>query len=209
MEATDLNYENLVGVLLRDYEVRAKTDSARFMRWYLENVWRLDVQDADDACVDGQQDKGIDAIYVSDFEETVFLFQSKVRQSATSKLGDVELKNFFGSVEQFRTPQSIEAILDGAANDALKRAIIRWKVKEKVAAGYTVSGYFCTNQLGNADTFDYLSAVSGLILADADGIAKNFVETEKPAGVTGEFLFDSPDFEVINYSTGMCKRASF
>ncbi len=202
MNLHELEYDHLVSTILQPYLQRANTDSARFMRWYLENIWRLDPQNADDACVDGQQDKGIDAIYVSDFDEVVFLFQSKVRQKAGAELGDVDLKNFFGSVEQFRTVEGVDAIMAGDAKEALKRAIDRSEAASKIASGYDVVGYFCTNQVANADAIAYLDIVNGLVLADATSIVNSFIEIDKTAGVTGEFLFDAPEFEVINYSTG-------
>jgi len=202
VDPSELNYENLVNSVLAAYAGRADTDSGRFMRWYLENIWRLEPQDADDACVDGPQDKGIDALYVSDFDETIYLFQSKIRQKTSSALGDVELKNFFGSVEQFRTTDGVQAILDGDANETLKKTILRSQASEKIKSGYNVAGCFCTNQTANPDALAYIDIVEGLQLADAIDISSKLVDLERSAGVTGEFLFDAPEFEVIEYSTG-------
>ncbi len=77
MTPDDLEFGSLNKSYLKKYEKRAPDDSARFLRWCLENIFRLDQQDADDACVDGQQDKGIDGIISSNTEESIRIFQSK------------------------------------------------------------------------------------------------------------------------------------
>jgi len=124
MDVEDLSYASLTTALLKEYEKRAATDSARFLRWFLENIYRQDPQDADDACVDKKQDKGVDGILVNDVIETVFIFQSKVRQNEKSTLGDTDLKEFWGTLAQFETEETVQVILDGAANAELKSAIL-------------------------------------------------------------------------------------
>ncbi|MFN8388642.1 MAG: hypothetical protein U0X92_19785, partial [Anaerolineales bacterium] len=54
-----------------------RSDSSAFLFWFLENFFRLDKQDAEDAICDQTNDKGIDGIYVDDEDEIIFLFQSK------------------------------------------------------------------------------------------------------------------------------------
>ena len=81
----------------------------------MEEIFRLEPQDADDACVDSQLDKGIDAIFVSEQAEEIYLFQSKVRQKRNAKLGDKDIKEF---AEVRSSAQSIRNLLDGnASND--------------------------------------------------------------------------------------------
>ena len=44
MDVEDLSYASLTIALLKEYEKRAATDSARFLRWFLENIYRQDPQ---------------------------------------------------------------------------------------------------------------------------------------------------------------------
>ena len=62
MEASDLSYSSLSKQELKPYEKRAPDFSGQFIRWFLENIYRLEESDADDACVDDRHDKGVDAI---------------------------------------------------------------------------------------------------------------------------------------------------
>lgn len=125
MQIADLEFQNLAQNLLKPYQKRAATESSQFLRWFLENIFRLEAQDADDACVDKKQDKGVDGVLVNDGLEVVYVFQSKVRQKQGSKLGDTDLKEFSGTLKQFNSAETVQALLDGQANSELKSALNR------------------------------------------------------------------------------------
>ena len=202
MDANDLVFGKLNAILLKPYQKRAPDVSAQFLRWFLENIFRLDRQDADDACVDAKQDKGIDGIYVNDVTETVHLFQVKTRQKENATLGDTELKEFYGSLNQFRTRTSIEAILASEANDHLKNAIKRNNIVEKIEGGYRIEGAFCTNIERNSDASDYLKTCGDdICLYDSKKIALEYVEYSASEGISGNFEFTVSDTEVIKYQT--------
>lgn len=57
MDLDDLQFANLTQNQLKPYAKRAPTESLQVLRWVLENIFRQDPQDADDACVDAKQDK--------------------------------------------------------------------------------------------------------------------------------------------------------
>lgn len=209
MNASDLVYENLNAVILKPYQKRAPEVSAQFLRWFLENIFRLDRQDADDSCVDAKQDKGIDGIYVNDVTETVHLFQVKTRQKENSTLGDTELKEFYGSINQFRSKTSIDALLLSAANEHLKNAIKRNKIAEKIESGFRVEGVFCSNIERNSDAKDYLKTCDNdIILYDAIKISNEFVELAASEGINAEFKFTVSDTEVIKYQTSESTSAT-
>ncbi|NOD49828.1 MULTISPECIES: AIPR family protein [unclassified Ruegeria] len=201
MIAADLEFGNLTQTFLKPYQKRGATESTQFLRWVLENIYRLEPQDADDACVDKKQDKGVDGILVNDTLETVHVFQSKVRMKAGSKLGDTDLKEFCGTLKQFETPENIQVLLDGEANAELKGALVRERIKEKVAAGYSVEGVFCCNASLNQDGLDFLKSAGDLVVYDADRIASEFVDLEAKSGINEDFVFDTSDTEVIKYQT--------
>lgn len=207
MDVSDLVYDKLNAVVLKPYQKRAPEVSAQFLRWFLENIFRLDRQDADDACVDAKQDKGVDGLYVNDVTETVHLFQVKTRQKEKSTLGDTELKEFYGSLKQFRTKEAVEALLASDANDHLKSAIKRNKIIEKIESGYRIEGVFCTNIEANSDAIDYLSCVEDIVLYDAKKISSEFIEYAANEGINGEFKFTVSDTEVIKYQTSQSTSA--
>ena len=66
MQVEDLKYSNLTVDALATYKNRAKNESGQFLIWFLENIFRLDPQDADDACVDSTMDKGVDGIFTDE-----------------------------------------------------------------------------------------------------------------------------------------------
>ena len=75
MNASDFEYAKLQSQILPNYSDRAHSVSGQFLRWFMEEIFRLEPQDADDACVDSQLDKGIDGIFVSEQAEEIYLFQ--------------------------------------------------------------------------------------------------------------------------------------
>ena len=151
MQPSDLCFSKLDLNVLQGYENRGSDLSKRFLRWFLENVFRLEPQEADDAVIDAKHDKGIDGIFVDDVTETIYLFQSKTRESDSATLGDTDLKEFVGSLEQFKTPEAIEAILSSNANALLKGAIVRNDLKSKIASGFSLEGVFLTHIPENVD----------------------------------------------------------
>ncbi len=202
MKTSDLQYDTLSKGHLRYYEQRASDFPARFLKWFLEHIFRLDPIEADDATVDAKHDKGIDAIYVDDISETVYLVQSKTKESAKATLGDVDLKSFAGTLVQFKSPESIAQLVGETKNERLKQALIRNAVEDKVRAGYHLAGTFITNIPKNDDAIAFLKKTDNIDLYDADRIAEEYVDLEVDGGVAEDFYFDISDSEVIEYDAG-------
>lgn len=201
MKPSDLRYTNLQSAVLSSYSDRAHTISAQFLRWFMEEIFRMDSQDADDACVDSQLDKGIDGIFISEQAETIYLFQSKIRQKTQSKLGDKDLKEFSGSLEQFRSADSINNLLEGNASDQLKNCIRRTDLVRCLESGFTIVGVFCTNISASRDAIDYLKSQESIELYDASRIADERIDIEVNGGISKQFKFDVSDTEVIEYES--------
>ena len=201
MKASDLKYSNLQNEVLLPYSKRAHTISAQFLLWFLEEIFRLDSQDADDACVDSRLDKGIDGIFISEQAETIYLFQSKIRQKSGSKLGDTDLKEFSGSLEQFSSIDSVNNILNGNASDQLKNAIRRTDLVGRIESSFTLVGVFCTNIIASDDAFEFLNSQDAIELYDAGRIADERIDIEVNGGISKEFSFDVSDTEVIEYES--------
>lgn len=202
MQVDDLEYRKFAREHLRYYEQRASDFPSRFLTWFLEHIFRLDPIEADDAKVDAKHDKGIDAVYVDDISETVYLVQSKTKENIKATLGDGDLKSFAGTLVQFQTPELIAQLISETKNERLKQALIRNSVEDKLRAGYVIQGTFVTNIPRNDDAVAFINKTNNIDLYDADRIASEYVDLEVDGGVAEEFFFDIHDSDVIEYDAG-------
>lgn len=124
MQTENLSYDG-VKKLVEPYAHKGRSESASFLNWFLENVYRLGDVEADDAICDEHNDKGIDGIFVDNTAQEVHFFQSKITQKNGRTIGDADLKAFIGALDQFRSADSIEKLLDGNANEDLKKIVRR------------------------------------------------------------------------------------
>jgi hypothetical protein len=147
---------------LDEYRVGARTDSAALLAWFLRAVWRLDVEDVDDAVCDGGGDKGIDALVVNDDLREIVVFQCKHHKAAAGKQGDKDIKNLFGAVAYFKTPQAVDGLMASSPNNELRRLILRQDIRERVVAGSHVTRMvFVTDGTLDPAGRDYVAAISG------------------------------------------------
>lgn len=202
MKVTSLNNNAFSAHELKSYEKRAPDFSGRFIRWFLENIYRLDQIDADDACVDAKHDKGVDAIYVDDVSEIVYVIQAKTKTKDHAEFGDTEIKEFYGTLQQFDSKEKIDAILSETKNDKLNQTILRTSLAEKVGSGYDVIGVFISNARANADAKSILAKLSKIELYDAFAIADEYVDLDIDGGIKGSYYFDVSDSDVIEYDAG-------
>src|SRR5262245_20937509 len=92
---------------VKRYEITGRTRSAALLNWFLETIYRLDEIEAQDAVCDRQHDAGVDAIVANDGRQEIVLFQAKRREKLPATLGDTDLKEFVGSLAQFKSASSI------------------------------------------------------------------------------------------------------
>lgn len=202
MKVKDLNHKAFSKRELKPYEKRAPDFSGRFIRWFLENIYRLDEIDADDACVDARSDKGVDAIYVDDVSETVFIIQAKTKTKDNSQFGDTDIKEFYGTLQQFDSKKKIDAILGETTNEKLKQTIVRTGLAEKLDSGYDVIGVFVSNAQANRDAKAILEKLEKIELYDAIAIVDNHVDLVVDGGIKAGYYFDVSDSDVIEYEAG-------
>lgn len=202
MEIKNLNHNAFSEHELKPYEKRAPDFSGRFIRWFLENIYRLEEIDADDACVDAKHDKGVDAIFVDDIAETAYIIQAKTKTKDNAEFGDTEIKAFYGTLQQFDSKQKIDEISLETTNDKLKQTILRTGLAAKVGSGYDVLGVFISNARANYDAKAILSKMSKIELYDAVSIANDYVDLDVDGGIKGSYYFDVSDTDVIGYDAG-------
>lgn len=202
MKVHDLNHNALSKQELKPYERRAPDFSGRFLRWFLENIFRLEEIDADDACVDAKHDKGVDAIYIDDVAETVYIIQAKTKTKDNAEFGDTEIKEFSGTLRQFDDKDKINDIYSETKNEKLKHAISRTRLATKVDSGYGVLGVFISNARANEDAKAIIAKLTDIELYDAEAIANVYVDLDVDGGIKGKYYFDISDSDVIEYDAG-------
>ncbi|CAA0126117.1 Uncharacterised protein [Halioglobus japonicus] len=202
MKVEDLNHNALSNNELKAYVKRAPNFSGQFIRWFLENIYRLEEIDSDDACVDAKHDKGVDAIYVDDASETVYIIQAKTKTKDGAEFGDTEIKEFYGTLQQFDSKAKIDQVYSETKNEKLKQAISRTRLASKVDSGYDVIGTFISNARANADAKTILAKLANIEVFDAEAIANDYVDLDVDGGIKGSYYFDVSDSDVIEYDAG-------
>ncbi|HCN61800.1 MAG TPA: hypothetical protein DIT33_00180 [Pseudomonas sp.] len=189
MRPDDLKYQNLQKILAV-YEEKGRGESIAFINWFLENIFRLDPVDADDAICDRPNDRGIDGVFVDHTKQEIIILQGKLKQKE-STIGDAALRELAGTISQLDTPQSVQALLDGGANSELKAALTRNNVKNLIENGYEVIGAFICNQALDANGIEFLDQDKSIRVYDRNTIAGEFIDIDKEGGVKGSFSFDT------------------
>lgn len=189
MKNEDLDYKSLLPLIAK-YAGKGRSESANFLNWFLENIFRLDETTADDCICDQSNDKGIDGIYVDENSSEIIFFQSKISQSPGRTLGDKVLKEFSGSLQQFETKEKIESVLAGGANEELKRILIRNRIADLVAQGYKIKGIFICNSERDRNTKEIENHFPSISLYCSSDVVRSYIDFDADEGVKGEFSFD-------------------
>ncbi len=111
-------YEKIKHDIAQDYYINNySNDGQRFIAWYLRNIYSLDAAEAKSCITDGAGDKQIDAVYVSDQNETVYIIQGKFYSSG--KIDSAPLMEVLSSWIQIKDLQHLQE----NANDRLRAKI--------------------------------------------------------------------------------------
>lgn len=150
---------DLINKQAAPYQVGGRTKSAALLAWFLEDVWRLEDDEAETAICDGGGDKGIDGLVVDDDSMIITLLQSKYRNTATNTQGDTDLQRLVGAAMYFQSPETVDALLASKPNEDLQRLIRRSEIRQKLEKGeHSVRLVYVTNALTDASADDYLAA---------------------------------------------------
>ena len=162
-----------LGAFVGPFDAKGRTESAALLIWFLQTVYRLDDVEAEDAVCDRKHDEGFDALFVNDSRREVAVFQCKRREKLPATLGDVDLKNFVGSLAHLKTKTAIKHLANTTKNDQLARLIKKLDIAEKVGAGYSVRPVFVCNVAADANALKYLPQAEGVgTPLDSVGFAK-------------------------------------
>lgn len=202
MLPNDLGYSLLSQRLAPIKQRTGLGESASFLVWFLENVYRLEETDARDAVCDHANDKGIDGIYIDHNNEEIHFLQAKIRQKDHGKVGDVGPKNLMGSVAQFDTSDKVATVLSGNADDELKGLVTRIQLADMVAAGYKLIGVYVTNESNNDDSVGYAAVTPDVRIFDRGEISARVVQVDTAEGKKGSFKFDTSYVDPLEMKVG-------
>jgi hypothetical protein len=148
-----------------------RTESASFLIWYLENYYRLDSLEAIDSVCDQNGDKGVDGIYINEANGTIDIFQTKISQRAGRTIGDTILKEFFGTLSQFDSKESIQNLIDSGGNAQVVSLIKRLQLIS-LFDQYKIRGIFICNSELDVNGDSYLTSTNNI-----EFVGKNTLET--------------------------------
>ena len=208
MKPTALQYAPLSKLIAPIVDRTGLAESASFLVWFLENVYRLEETDARDAVCDHANDKGIDGIYIDHNNEEIHFLQVKIRQSANGKVGDVGPKDLMASLAQFSTSAKIQTLLAGNADSELKQLITPIQLADMVTQIYSLIGVYVTNELSNTDSLAYEKLTPAIRIYDRDRIAALIVDVDSSGGKKGEFVFDTSYVEPMKMQVGAGKNTA-
>lgn len=203
----NLDYTNLIQ-LVQPYKVPGREEASAFLSWFLVNIYRLEIIEVQNIVCDGRGDKGIDGIYVNENEECIDIFQAKTVQNPGKTLGDTQLKEFVGSLEQLQTAEGLDSIISTTGNTQLKNLLNEYK-HIFISSKYTVRGIFITNAEKDSNAESFLQATSlttKLEVWDKSLIAQMYVPSEKAIPATSEIAFDVFGYDYAEYNVGNTAR---
>jgi hypothetical protein len=200
-EPLDLTYPAILNPI-KKFSGKGRTESHAFLVWFLQHYFRLDDTESQDAVCDGPDDKGVDAVYVDSNLETVYLFQAKLVKNAKKKLGDTQLKEFVGTLAQFRAPEKIAEIAKTTSNHELASLLTSANVEKLVADGFAVKGVFVTNIARDANATTYLRGRDDVSLFDEVELQKQFIPVGPTEPVGTPVTFDVFGFDCAQYQIG-------
>jgi AIPR protein len=186
--------------------VPGRTESHALLVWFLQHYFRLDEVQSQDTVCDGPDDKGIDGIYVDENLEAVFVFQCKLVQNPVRTLGDTQLKEFVGTLDQFRDPTRVSEIAVTTTNAELTKLLTAENVAQLVRDGFTVRGVFVTNIDRDANAVAYISGMDDrLRLFDKGELETNFIAVGPTEPVGTPVTFDVFGYDCAQYQIGDVK----
>ncbi len=111
-------YDRVKNDIAQEYYVNNyPNDGQRFIAWYLRNIHGLDAVETKECVTDGAGDKQIDAVYVNDQEETVYILQGKFYSEG--RVNSEPLREVLSSWIQIKDLQHLQE----SANDKLRAKI--------------------------------------------------------------------------------------
>ena len=111
-------YDQIKHDIAQEYYItNYANDGQRFVAWYLRNIYGLDTFEAKDCITDGAGDKQIDAVYISEQDEAVYIIQGKFSQKA--KTDSKPLIEIIAAWTQIKDLQNLQESSSGKLADKI------------------------------------------------------------------------------------------
>jgi hypothetical protein len=204
--AIDLPYPALLA-RIKPYQSERRSESAAFLIWYLVNYYRLDELEATDCVCDQSGDKGIDGIYLNEGAGTIDVFQSKISQRASARLGDKPLREFAGTLTQLQSAPAMQNLLDSAGDAQACALIARLALLDKIGE-YEVRGVFVCNLDLDANGAAFLNAHPAMKFVGVTELAASYISDQKDPIQSGTAQFDIAGLTVSDYRVDAHTTAS-
>jgi len=184
-----------------DHLISGRLESRAFLGWFLEHYYRLDATDAQDAICDGSDDKGIDGIYIDENLERIDVFQTKLYQKTTKTLGDSQLKEFAGTLDQIRSADGIRKVIAETGNTELRGLLTTSNAASLVEDGYVIRGVFITNVPLDANGSKFVASRDDMTVVDSAHLNQNWVAPGDNPPIESPVTFHLGDLGLIRYDT--------
>ena len=193
-----LNYPDILGTI-KEYLTPGRAESASFLAWYLSNFYRLDQVEIDDSICDKRGDKGIDGIYLNDNDNTLDVFQSKISQRSDVTIGDTVLKEFLGTLSQFKDRESVANMISSAGDAEISKLLKRLELPEKITS-YSVRGIFLSNIELDANGASFLDMTPTVQFIGPAQISKEYISDTRSKLIANQSSFDVLGYDVSTYT---------
>lgn len=193
----NLDYPNLLD-LFQEHLDPNRTESASFLIWFLQNYYRLDPLEAIDTVCDKRGDKGVDGIYLNDNDMTITIFQAKISQTADSSIGDSLLKEFYGTLSQFKNQESIENLITTGGDAEVVRLVKRLDIINKIKT-HDLCGIFISNIDIDSNGEAYLRTTSEIHFIGKPQLIKSHISDKRTSPVTKLAEFDISGLHTSEY----------
>lgn len=205
MGKIDLDYPAILNLFPQHLDPK-RSQSASFLIWYLENYYRLDTQEAVDSVCDQRGDKGVDGIFVNDSDETITVFQATISQKNTAAIGDKSLREFAGTLTQFKDAETIKALIAAAGKNLLASLAKRLNLETKITT-HKLRGEFLTNVEVDANGKRFLDASPHLEFVGKTRLLNTYISDSRDVPVHTRATFDVVGFTVTEYAVDANTKA--
>jgi hypothetical protein len=141
MKAADRKkaYELVSGLASLDEAQGLKKERAVLLLWFLRSVVGLDDVDAYDYICDGDNDGGVDALYLEEAQadgdlETLVVYQSYFTERP-GDIGQQKLGRLISIASNFKTAGALAKLLDGKTEPQFRRLVSDFSLVQKLTAG--------------------------------------------------------------------------
>lgn len=194
--------------LITDYRASGRWDSAAFLIWYLENYYRLDLQEAIDSVCDKENDKGVDGIWVNEDEEAIVVFQSRLKEDPARKIGDATLRTFGGTLLQFKTKAALKAMIESAGMAQVASIAKRLDLLTKIGSGgYTLRGEFLSNLNIDANGDAYLKSTPNVKFVGKQYLEDRHISSSRDLPKHAPASFSTKGYTVTEHKVDSRTRA--